>query len=385
MIYFDNAATSYPKPPEVRRAVESALSSFGANPGRGGHAMSLATSQEIYQCRLLLAEEMGLFEPEKVVFTHNCTTAVNMAMKGFLRRGDHVIISCLEHNAVARTVCRLSEQGVEYSIAGVLEGDTETTLRSFEALICPHTKLIVITHASNVFGITLPVREIARMAKGYGVLTLLDGAQTGGVLPIHMKEMDIAFLALAGHKGFYAPMGIGALLLNYDGALQSFYEGGTGSDSTNFRQPGILPDRFESGTPNVPGICGLRAGIEVVRARGRDKTLTHEIGLLQRFYDRLRDMKGITLYTARPEIGRCAPVLSFTVWGMESEQVARELDRCDIAVRAGLHCAPLAHASMGTLETGTVRIAPSFHNTAEEVDVFLNCLQKITEKANNTP
>ena len=385
MIYFDNAATSFPKPVEVRRAVAEALENFGANPGRGGHDMSLATAQEIYRCRLLLAEEMGLSQPENVIFTHNCTTAINMVMKGLLRRGDHVIISCLEHNAIARTAAWLSEQGVEYSIAEVVENDPERTEKSFESLVRPHTRLIALTHASNVFGIALPVKSIARMAKKHGVLTLVDGAQSGGILPIHMEELGIDFLALAGHKGFYAPMGIGALLLGTDHPLSSFVEGGTGSDSVNLRQPETLPDRFESGTPNVSGICGLRAGLEVVRTRTRAHILEHDTALLQTLYDRMRGMEDILLYTKRPKVGRCAPVLSFNVKGQNSEEVARGFNRFEIAVRAGLHCAPLAHAYMNTLRTGTVRIAPSFHNNVREVEYLLDCLQKIIKKTKKRP
>jgi len=377
MVYYDNAATSYPKPKEVIRAVEEALYHYGANPGRGGHDMALRTSEEIFRCRALLAEEMGLPEPERVLFTQNCTAAINIVLKGLLKPGDHVILSCLEHNAVARTVLKLEQRGISSSVAEVAEGKDERTIQNFLSLIRPDTKLIVMTHASNVFGIVLPVAEIARRAKEQGVLTLVDAAQSGGVLPIDMAEMGIDFLALAGHKGLYAPMGIGALLIHTEQRLDTLIEGGTGSDSTNLTQPEILPDRFESGTLNVPAICGLRAGIEVLRERGRETVYGYEMGLLQELYDELSRMKRVKLYTERPAVGRSAPVLSFTVEGRRSEETEKSLNRYGIAVRAGLHCAPMAHRHKNTLETGTVRLAPSYYNTRRESEFFLDSLQKI--------
>jgi len=377
MVYYDNAATSYPKPKEVIRAVEEALYHYGANPGRGGHDMALRTSEEIFRCRALLAEEMGLPEPERVLFTPNCTAAINIVLKGLLKPGDHVILSCLEHNAVARTVRKLEQQGVASSVAEVAEGEDEKTVQNFLSLILSNTKLIVMTHASNVFGIVLPVAEIARRAKKQGVLTLVDAAQSGGVLTIDMAGMGIDFLALAGHKGLYAPMGIGALLIHTEQRLDSLIEGGTGSDSIHLTQPEGLPDRFESGTPNVPAICGLKAGIEVLRERTRESVYGYELGLVQEMYDELERMERVKLYTKRPAIGRSVPVLSFSVEGRTSEETEKHLNRYGIAVRAGLHCAPMAHRHKKTLETGTVRIAPSYYNTRRESEFFLDSLRKI--------
>lgn len=386
MIYWDNAATTYPKPAAVQQAVAEALQQYGANPGRGGHAMSLATSEQLYRCREAAAAFFGLSDPTGVIFTPNCTAGLNLVIRGLLADGGRVVISDLEHNAVWRPVHGLSPRFPRYDVAA-WDADEEVLVENFRRAIRADTRLIVCTHASNVFGVTFPVRRLAELAHRYGLLLCVDAAQSAGVLPIHMEEDGIDYLCVATHKGLYAPMGTGLLLCRERERISPLLRGGTGSYSRLPEQPHELPDRLESGTPNTPGLCGLLAGLEFVRAQGRERIYRHELGLLQQLYDRLRELPGIRLYTPRPAVGRSAPVLSLNVEGVPSEQVGEALAAAQIAVRAGLHCAPLAHTRFGTLPDGTVRLAPSAFSTANEVEqickFFIHFTQKTLHPAKN--
>ncbi len=386
MIYWDNAATTYPKPAAVQQAVAEALQQYGANPGRGGHAMSLATSEQLYRCREAAAAFFGLSDPTGVIFTPNCTAGLNLVIRGLLADGGRVVISDLEHNAVWRPVHGLSPRFPRYDVAA-WDADEEVLVENFRRAIRADTRLIVCTHASNVFGVTFPVRRLAELAHRYGLLLCVDAAQSAGVLPIHMEEDGIDYLCVAAHKGLYAPMGTGLLLCRERERISPLLRGGTGSYSRLPEQPHELPDRLESGTPNTPGLCGLLAGLEFVRAQGRERIYRHELGLLQQLYDRLRELPGIRLYTPRPAVGRSAPVLSLNVEGVPSEQVGEALAAAQIAVRAGLHCAPLAHTRFGTLPDGTVRLAPSAFSTANEVEqickFFIHFTQKTLHPAKN--
>ena len=386
MIYWDNAATTYPKPAAVQQAVAEALQQYGANPGRGGHAMSLATSEQLYRCREAAAAFFGLSDPTGVIFTPNCTPGLNLVIRGLLADGGRVVISDLEHNAVWRPVHGLSPRFPRYDVAA-WDADEEVLVENFRRAIRADTRLIVCTHASNVFGVTFPVRRLAELAHRYGLLLCVDAAQSAGVLPIHMEEDGIDYLCVAAHKGLYAPMGTGLLLCRERERISPLLRGGTGSYSRLPEQPHELPDRLESGTPNTPGLCGLLAGLEFVRAQGRERIYRHELGLLQQLYDRLRELPGIRLYTPRPAVGRSAPVLSLNVEGVPSEQVGEALAAAQIAVRAGLHCAPLAHTRFGTLPDGTVRLAPSAFSTANEVEqickFFIHFTQKTLHPAKN--
>ena len=378
MIYLDNGATTFPKPTGVIRAVNNAMTSLGANPGRSGHSMSLMGAEMIYSCRSEAAAFFGVNEPEKVIFTHNCTAALNTVIHGLLKKGDHAVISSLEHNAVVRPLEELKKYGVEYSVAEVFEGDDEQTINSFRSSFKKNTRLVVCTHASNVFGIRLPVERISALCRINGILFCLDAAQTAGVLPIDLSESCIDYLCTAGHKGLYGPMGTGLLLINSDTMPDSLIQGGTGSYSSERLQPGQLPDKYESGTPNVAGIAGLREGVRFVRGRGTDSLARHEMRLAQLMYDRLKRTDGVELYTARPEISSHVPVISFNIEGMDSERVAQILNkRFGIAVRAGLHCAPLAHLSKGTEERGTVRAVLSAFNNQRQAEYFCHCVNKI--------
>ena len=376
MIYLDNAATTWPKPTAVTEAVRRAMQLYGANPGRGGHAMSMAASKEVYKCRETAARLFHLDNPAGVVFTMNCTMSLNIVLKGLLRDGGRVVVSSLEHNAVMRPLQALSSGRPCYDMAQVVPGNDDETVEAFRRCITKDTRAIVTTHASNVFGIRLPIRRLGELAMHYGLSFVVDGAQSAGVLPIDMAEDHIDFLCVPGHKGLYGPMGTGMLLSSGRVMLPSFLEGGTGSQSISLEQPDELPDRFESGTPNTPGICGLRAGMELVMNKGVDNIGKHETMLMGIAYDRLSAMEGLCLYTDRPVYGKCAPVLSLNITGLPSEDAAAKLNDFGVAVRAGLHCAPCAHRQFGTLSTGTVRLAPSIFTTRQEIIQACGAVQR---------
>ena len=378
MIYFDNGATTFPKPQSVVRAVGSAMQNYGANPGRSGHKMSLKASEIIFNCRENAAALFGVETPDRIIFTDNCTTALNTVIKGLLKSGDHAVISSLEHNAVARPLEYLKRRGVSFSVAEVFEDDDEATIESFRKAIRSNTKLVICTAASNVFGIRPPVERIAALCRIYNILFCVDAAQSAGVVPVNMSGSGIDFLCAPGHKGLYGPMGTGILAINSDILPESLTQGGTGSMSSSLEQPETLPDKYESGTPNLPGIAGLNAGLKFVMERGEANILSAETAKAQRLYDGLASMRDVVLYTARPQITTHVPVISFNVRGHDSEQIAALLsDRFNIAVRAGLHCAPLAHKSFGTEEQGTVRAVISVYTKPAQIDYFLLSLKKI--------
>lgn len=376
MVYWDNAATTWPKPTTVRVATCKANLLYGANPGRSGHKMSLAAAEQVYVCRRAVAEFFGLTDSAGVVFTGNCTMALNMVIYGVLRDGGEALTSDLEHNAVMRPLAQYGKfRTVEWC------RDEQELVERFRRAIGPNTRLLICTHASNVFGVSLPIRRLGELAHRYGLLFCVDAAQSAGVLPIDMEADHIDFLCVAPHKGLYAPMGTGLLLCRNTAILPPFVCGGTGSHSLSMQQPDELPDRLESGTPNTSGICGVRAGIEFVNNRGREAVYQHEIRCLQQVYDRLAGCSSIHFYTPRPQVGNTVPVLSLNVDTIPSEQTAEMLDDHGIAVRAGLHCAPAAHRHFGTLEQGTVRLAPSAFSTAEEAAYISKVFLKIAKKS----
>lgn len=380
MIYLDNAATTYPKPLCVNRAVSQALMQYGANPGRGGHEMSMASSREVFRCRETAATLFHLDNPAGVVFTLNCTMAMNIALKSILAEGGRVIVSDLEHNAVIRPLHAVSGRYPVYDVARV-EEDDDQTVENFRRLITPSTRAIVCMHASNVFGTVLPVKRLGQLAHDNGLLFIVDAAQTAGVLPIDMQAMQIDMLCVAGHKGVYGPMGTGMLLCANGVVPKALIEGGTGSNSLSPEQPDELPERLESGTVNVPGICGLRAGMDFVGIRGGPNTIgQEELYHLAWFYDRVANMPEVTLYTPRPAFGRSAPLLSLNLRGQASEEVAAALNSYGVAVRAGLHCAPAAHHHFGTAPSGTVRFAPSVFTNRTHWEHVCKILLNMTRK-----
>mgnify|MGYP000981604092 CR=1 FL=1 len=376
-IYFDNAATTWPKPSCVLAAVQRGMTVYGANPGRSGYKMAFAASREIYSCREAAADFFNLDNPANVIFTQNCTTSLNIVIKGLLKYGGRAVVSDLEHNAVMRPLNSLSIKEPIFDIACVTPGDTQKTVEAFRGCIKPDTRAIICLHASNVSGVRLPIREIGELAHMYGLKFVVDGAQSAGVLPIDMKKDSIDYLCLPGHKGLYSPMGVGMLLCNSELQLPTLIEGGTGSLSIEMSQPQELPDRFESGTLNTAGICGLHAGIKFVKNNGIDNIASHEINIIKYIYQRLCEMKNVILYTACPDLINSAPVLAFNLKERQSEETAQLLASKGIAVRAGLHCAPCAHRRLGTIKTGTVRLAPSTFTTFRDAQYVCKVIENI--------
>ena len=374
MIYLDNAATSYPKPPEVTRAVCGVLEKIGGNPGRAGHAGALAGGRILEHCRELAAQYAGISAPERVIFCLNCTDALNMAIRGTLHAGDEVLVSHAEHNAVLRPLMGYHDAGkiklrmLPPDENGLLNPNT------VRAAISPKTALFVLCHASNVTGILQPAREIARACHEQGVPLLLDAAQTAGTEDIDSVHADM--IAMPGHKGLLGPMGTGLLCLG-DGMLpRPLREGGTGSASESLRQPNMLPDRLESGTANLPGVAGLAQGIKFV-LRHRAAMAEYEQALRARLRDGLKNISGVVLYDG-PDTVKHVGVVSFNIRGMDSGQAADALNKQRIAVRAGLHCAPSIHAWLGI--SGAVRASLGPFNTEKEVDAFLLAVQHISGK-----
>ncbi len=380
MYYLDNAATTYPKPRAVAMEMEKALRFYGANPGRGGHQMAYATSQAVYQCRETAANFFGAQQPDNVVFTLNCTMALNMVIKGVLRSGGRALISDVEHNAVLRPLHAISPHRPIYDIAVVSLTDPAVTVENFRRSIRPDTRLIVCSHASNVWGVIQPIREIGALARELHIPFAVDAAQTAGVLSLDMERDNIDFLCLAGHKGLYGPMGTGMLISSGRYQLPSFIEGGTGSRSMDANQPQELPDHLESGTPNTVGICGLNAGMQWVSARSTERLYAHELRCVQQLYRCLSGIPSVRLYTPFPQRGYYAPVISFTMGDISSEQTAALLDEWGVAARAGLHCAPLAHRKLGTERSGTVRLAPSAFTDIQTVENTCKILRQTVQK-----
>lgn len=383
MIYFDNAATTYPKPAAVYRGCEEALYKFGANPGRSGHAFSMKTAEMVYSARETVADFFNASEVENVVFTPNCTASINMVLKGYLKNGAHVVISNLEHNAVVRPIFRLKKDGIiDYSVANVEEGNEDATLYNFKKAIRPNTKLVVCTHASNVFGIKLPIRKIGEFCRNRKIHFLVDAAQTAGIVPIDIKRDKIDFLCIASHKGLYAPMGTGILICENGKTLKSIIEGGTGSSSLDFSQPEQMPDKLESGTVNVVGIAGILHGINTINKVGIKTISAHEFMIVRNVYKQLNSNKNIKLYTEFPDERYHVPVLSFNILGLDSGYVIDELSKRGFALRGGLHCAPLAHLSKGTQEIGTVRLCPSMFTTIKESNELSKAIFNISNQKN---
>ena len=378
MIYLDNAATTYPKPQSVIKAVDDAIKK-SANPGRSGHTLSQSTAISVYEVREKLKDMFSAPAVENVVFTLNCTHAINYVLKGLIKSGDRIVTSSFEHNAVMRPLEKLKKQGVHVDIAEAYPDDKEATVRSFSRLINTNTKLVICTAASNVIGLKMPIKEIGMMCKQFGISFCVDAAQLAGVCDINMKECNIDYLCIAAHKGLYAPMGTGVLITK-DNRLDTIIEGGTGTASIMLDQPNDLPEMLESGTINVPGIIGLGAGIDFVKSKGFDKIYNHEMGLVKRLYKQLKSTPGVKLYTPEPD-DNYAPVLSFNINGLNSVDSASKLNSLGFATRAGLHCAPFAHKRIGTIESGTVRICPSVFTSGQDIDKFAAAVRQISAKS----
>ena len=370
MIYLDSAATTLQKPPAVARAMAQAVNRL-ASPGRGGHAPAMAAAETAFRCRQAAAELFQVENPEQVVFTSSATHGLNIAIRSLLRPGDAVVISGYEHNAVTRPLHAL---GAEVRVAEAPLFDRAAQLEAFAQKLDGDVRAVVCTHVSNVFGFVLPVEGIAALCRERDIPFVLDASQSAGCLPVRMGELGAAFIAMPGHKGLYGPQGTGLLLCG--GPAEPLLQGGTGSASALQEMPAFLPDRLEAGTHNMPGIAGLLEGIRFVRAQGTERILAHERRLLRPAGEALEGIPGVTVFQAEDPAAQ-AGVLSFRVEGVDCEAAGEALGAQGIAVRAGLHCAPLAHRSAGTLESGAVRASVSAFNTPRELHRMVQAVARL--------
>jgi len=375
----DNAATTWPKPPEVVDAVVRCMKKYGANPGRSGHKMAVQAGQILLYTREMLCELFNVRDPFQIIFTYNCTDALNLAIKGSVLPGDHVITTSMEHNAVIRPLKEMEKQGLELTVVqarpdGIVEPD------DIKKAIKSNTRLIVTTHASNVTGTIMPVEEIGKIARSYGVPYLVDAAQTAGVLPIDLAKLPIDLMAFPGHKGLLGPQGTGGLYIYPGIKLRSIREGGTGSQSESIYQPDFLPDKYESGTMNTPGIAGLGAGVKEILKFGQKKIYSHEKKLGKFFLEALSHLKKIRIYGSSDPNMRTG-VISINIDNKDSSEMCNLLDeRYSIAVRGGLHCAPLAHKTIGTFHQGTIRFSYGVFNNLDEVKSCIRALEELSRE-----
>jgi cysteine desulfurase family protein len=377
MIYLDNAATSWPKPEIVYRTMDDFLRTKGGNPGRGSHSMALAARGPVEETRMLLARLFNIPEPSRVIFTLNCTDALNLALKGLLKPGDHVITSYIGHNSLVRPFHKLESNGVKVTRLPPWVDTGVISPRELEAAITANTRLIAITHASNVNGIIQPIADYGAIARKHHVVFLVDAAQTAGNFPIDVQTDDIDLLAFHGHKSLFGPTGTGGLYIGKGINLDTLREGGTGSYSEEEEQPEVYPDKYESGTQNGVGLAGLGAGVKFIFREGLEKIRTHEQALIEQLIEGLSVIPGVNLYRAM-DLNNQASVISFNIDGYEPGEIGAILDQSfDIKVRTGLHCAPALHKTLGTFPRGTVRLSPGYFNTIEEIDFTVKAIDRI--------
>ncbi len=379
MIYLDHAATSWPKPVEVIRALTDFLAQAGGNPGRSGHRLSIAAARTVYEAREAVAELFNAIDPLRVIFTLNATHAINLALNGLLKPGDHVVTSGIEHNSVMRPLRALEKRGVRLTVIRC-KPDGSINMPDVAQALEPGVRMVVVNHASNVMGTILPVAQIAAVAHRAGALVLVDAAQTAGAFPIDIDAMDIDLLAFTGHKGLQGPPGIGGLVLGHRveaAEIEPLVRGGTGSGSESESQPEALPDKLESGTGNGPGAAGLGAGVRWVMTRGIDAIRAYEIELTRALMEGLGRIPGVTVYGPDDARQRAA-IVSFTVSGQRVSDLGLILDEeFEILCRMGLHCAPAAHRTMGTFPEGTIRFAPGLSTTIDDVQAAIEAVAQI--------
>lgn len=378
MIYLDNAATSFPKPNKVYDEISRCMREYCANPGRGGHAMSLESGRQVLEARESIASFFNFSNPLQLCFTKNATEALNIAIKGTLKAGDHVVTTCMEHNSVMRPLKTL-ERDIGIQIT-VLRGDGfgEIAVENLMSSIKPNTRLIACTLSSNVNGIIMPVKEIGKIARENGIAYLVDASQGAGSVKIDVEEMNIDLLAFPGHKGLLGPQGTGGLYVREGMEIDPVYQGGTGSNSEFLYQPDFMPDRLESGTLNTPGIVGLGYGIGFINSFGLENLELYKYMLTKRLYEGAEEIKGVKLYS-KNDIRKNTGIVALNFEGVDSTEVSYVLDKAyQIATRAGLHCSPLAHETLGTLKSGVVRFSVGCFNTIEEIDVVLDALRQIS-------
>ncbi len=379
MIYLDNAATTFPKPECVYRAMDEFLRERCANPGRAGHRMSVEVEQEIEKARVTVARFIGIKNPERMIFTYNATDALNMGIKGLLSEGDHVITTKLEHNSVSRPLKGLENRGIitvtwiDNSDEGFINTD------DIKSAIRANTKLIVCTHASNVLGTIQPIREIGAVARKRDIIFMVDAAQTIGVCEIDVEKEYVDMLAFTGHKGPFGPPGSGGLYVGERVELNAWREGGTGFEPETLSQPDSLPYKLESGTPNSVGIIGLKTGIQFCIKEGIDKIRQHERKLAMRMISEFDSDDRFEIYGSLDE-DRKVGIVSVNIKELQPGEVGAILDNTfNIAVRPGLHCAPYIHREIGTFPEGMIRISPGYFNTMEEIEVTISSLKEIAD------
>ena len=376
-VYLDNGAASFPKPKAVVEAVGRVLETVGASPGRGAHRHAREAAAIVSECRKKAARILGVADHDRVVFTGNATQSINLVLKGWLRPGERVLYSAMEHNAVARPLMKLAAEGVRAEMIPCGPGG-ELDLDALARMLRIEARLVVLVHVSNVNGALMPVDEAADMCARAGVPLLLDAAQSAGVQPIEAERPGIGMVACSGHKSLLGPPGVGILYIRAGLDVQPLVEGGTGSRSEELEQPDFCPDRYESGTVNLAGLAGLSEGIGYILETGMDSIREHEIGLAHHMENELSGIAGVRVF--KP-VRRGSGTVSFTVEGMNPNDIGAILDQAfDIAVRSGLHCAPLAHRALGSFPGGTVRVSPGFSTSVEDVEYFLNSIRWVVSR-----
>ncbi|WP_010279205.1 aminotransferase class V-fold PLP-dependent enzyme [Paenibacillus senegalensis] len=377
--YFDHAASSWPKPPEVIKAMADCVELYGANPGRGGHRMAVQASKILFAARANLAKLFNIKNANDISFALNTTAALNQAISGFVQPNDHVISTSIEHNSVRRPLEYLKRtKQVEVTFLQTNEKG-ELDLDDIVQAIRPNTSLLICSHGSNLLGSIMPIADIAEICRKHGVKVLVDAAQTAGTYPIDVQAMGIDMLAFPGHKGLLGPQGTGGLYLAPDLVLEPHLHGGTGSQSESIEQPTVRPDRYEAGTPNTPGIAGLNEGVKLIMQTGVANIHHKEWQLSQQLLEGLQQIPGVKCFG--PELGEPrSGIVSFLIEGVEASEAAFILDQSfQIAVRAGYHCTPLGHETAGTTDSGAVRSSVGFYTSKEDVDYFLSAIREISK------
>lgn len=379
MIYFDNGATTFPKPRAVIEKTVEFMEKYAANPGRGGHRLGLESGRTVFEARYELADLFNIQNPMNIAFTKNATEALNIGIKGLLKKGDHVISSMMEHNSVSRPIVSLKSKGVDHTFVSC-DSEGFMDLDEFESSFNENTKLVAITHASNVTGTVNDIEKIGKICKEKGVILLVDAAQSAGVFDIDVEKMNIGILCCPGHKGLYGPMGTGFIYVREDINLYTIMEGGTGSSSESLDHPNVMPDRLEVGTVNAVGIAGLLEGVRFVKETGVKSIREHEQNLVNLCIEGLQTIDNVRIYGPKNYTKR-AGVVAFNIGDIPSTDISYILDNAlDVAVRSGLHCASLAHKTLGTLEQGIVRVSFSYFNTESEVTEFIEGMKKLVEE-----
>ncbi len=379
MIYLDNAATTYPKPEKVYDSIMDCMKNYCANPGRAGHKLAMRAAREIYDARENIAKLFNIDNPMNVIFTNNATDSLNLAIKGVVKSGDHIITTSMEHNSVIRPIKSLENHGVENTI---VQCDKEgfLNIEDLKKAIKPNTKLIVTTHASNVVGTLIDIKAVGEVAKEHNLLYLVDASQTAGVYDINVSEFNVDMIAAPGHKCLLGPQGTGILYIREGLNVNILKEGGTGSKSEDLFQPDLVPDKYEAGTHNTPGIVGLNEGVKFVLEKGIDNIRIHEEKLCEYMLKKLEEVPNIIVYGTKDSKKRAA-VIAINIGNMDSGEITFLLDsQYQIATRSGIHCSPLAHQTLGTLEQGVVRFSLGYFNTKNDIDEAIRALIEI---ANN--